>query len=120
MEVGVNPRNNYILPSTQNSLGHASGWHAINDILLRLNKKGAISATRNKHRGASLLAKLHLSQKEKGLIFQHFGHSEHMNKNVYQAPPGTQQLQSTGRILSEISTNIQNESSEKSKLFHAS
>ena len=105
LEAGVNLRNNYVFPSTQNSLGHASGWHAINDILLRLNKKGAINATRNRHRVASLLAKLHLSQKEKDLIFQHFGHSEHMNKNVYQAPPGSQQLQSTGRLLSEISSN---------------
>ena len=39
LEAGVNLRNNYVFPSTQNSLGHASGWHAINDILLPLNKK---------------------------------------------------------------------------------
>ena len=120
LEAGVNLRNNYIFPSTQNSLGHASGWLEVNDILLRLNKKGAINATRNRHRVASLLAKFHLSQKEKDLIFQHFGHSEHMNKNVYQAPPGSQQLQSTGRLLSEISSNTQNDSSKKGKLFHAS
>nr|XP_047142840.1 uncharacterized protein LOC124817088 [Hydra vulgaris] len=89
LEGEIHKENEYIFASTQNSLGHASGWHCINDILKRLNLKGAINATKNKHRVASLLAKLHLSKKEQELIFQHFGHSERMNKDVYQAPPGS-------------------------------
>ena len=43
-----------------------------------------------------------------------------MNKNVYQTPAGLQQLQSTRRLLSEISSNTHNGSSKKGKLFHAS
>ena len=57
-EAGVHKNNTYIFPSTQNSQGHASGWHSINCMLKRLNLKGAINATRNRHRVASLLAKL--------------------------------------------------------------
>ena len=70
LEVGLNLKNNYVFPSTQNSLGHANGQHAIS-ILLPLNKKGSINTTRNRHQAAILLAKLYLPQKEKDLIFHH-------------------------------------------------
>lgn len=50
---------------------------------------------------AMLLARLQLSDKEKQLVFTHFGHSENINKHKYQAV-GTLQLQTTGKRLSEI------------------
>ena len=62
---GVLATNCYLFPSTQNRKGHANGWHSINDILKRLSLKGAINATRNRNRVASLLAKLSLTEKEK-------------------------------------------------------
>ena len=45
--IGVNKDNPYVFASTQNSKGHAYGWHCISDILKRLSLKGAINATRN-------------------------------------------------------------------------
>ena len=78
--VGIPDSDPYIFASTQNSLSHASGWHCINDILLRLHKKGAINATKNRHRVATTLAKLELSEREKTLIYNHFGHSERITK----------------------------------------
>ena len=53
-----------------------------------------------------MLAKLQLSKKEQELIFQHFGHSERINKEVYQAPPGSMQLQTTGKRLLQINTGL--------------
>ena len=103
-EAGVHKDNTYIFASTQKSRSHASGWHSINDILKRLSLKGAINATKNRHRVASLLAKLQLSRKEQQLIFQHFGHSERMNEDVYQVPPGSLQLQTTGKHLLDINS----------------
>ena len=58
--------------------------------------KGALNATRNRHRVASLLRKV------KPLIFKHFGHSKFINENVYQAAAGSVQLQTTGKRLMEI------------------
>ena len=111
-DAGVHPNNRYIFASTQNSESHASGWHCINDILKKLS--GALNATKNRHRVASLLAKLKLSEKEKDLIYKHFGHSEKINENVYQAPPGSQQLRHTGKRLLEIN-NMQSSRSLKEK-----
>ena len=101
-EAGVRQSNCYVFASTKQSDGHASGWHCINDILIRLNKKGVINATKNRHRIASLLAKMQLSDQEKELIYSHFGHSESMNKNRYQAAAGSMQLHTTGERLKKI------------------
>ena len=108
VEAGVNKENSYVFPSTQNSKGHASGWHSINEILTQLNRKGAINATRNRHQVASLFAKLQLSKQEQDLIFQHFGHSENINMNVYQAPLGAMQLKTTGHRLLQINAGFEN------------
>ena len=80
---GVHHENVYIFASTKNSKSHASGWHCINELLRRLSLKGRINATKNRHRVASLLAQLKLSEKENEMTYQHFGHSERINQNVY-------------------------------------
>lgn len=98
---GVLPTNNCVFASKSSNY-HTSGWHAINDILVSLSLKGAINATRNRHRVASLLAKLNMSEQEKELIYDHFGHSKNMNKHRYQAAAGSIQIQTTGKKLLEI------------------
>ena len=105
LNAGVLPSNEYLFASAMKSENHRSGWHAINDILMKLYLKGTINATRNHQRVASLLAKLHLTDKAKELIYTHFGHSESMNKNWYQAAAGTMKLQTTGKRLIEIHDN---------------
>lgn len=99
---GVSSSNCYIFASTHQSDSHASGWHCINEILQKLSIKGALNATTNRHRVASLLAKMQLSEKEKELVFKHFGHSRAINENVYQTAAGTLQMQTTGKRLMEI------------------
>ena len=68
----VLPSNEYVFPSVGKSANHADGWHAVNDMLIRISRKGVINATKNRHRVASLLSRLQLSSKEKDLIFKHF------------------------------------------------
>ena len=110
---GVLCTNEYIFASTQNSTSHASGWHSINSILERLQIKGAINATQNRHRVASLLSHLKLTEKEKELIYKHFGHSKNINENVYQAAAGSLQLATTVQKLQLI--NQRNPELEKFK-----
>ncbi|XP_065681295.1 uncharacterized protein LOC124817083 [Hydra vulgaris] len=99
---GIPDENQYIFASTQKSMSHACGWHCINEILIRLDKKGAINATQNRHRIATILAKLELSEKEKTLIYNHFGHSERINQNDYQAALGSLQIKTTVKRLRDI------------------
>ena len=98
-DVGIPQSNTFIFANTQKSSSHTNGWHCINEILKRLSLQGAINATRNRHRVASLLASLQLSDKEKDLIFKHFGHSAAVNENIYQSANGTSQIRSTGKKL---------------------
>jgi len=98
----VSSANKYIFPSVGNSQNHASGWHSINDMLIRISKQGCINATRNRHRVASLLSKLQLTEKEKQLIFKHFGHSGKVNEDVYQSAAGSSQIESTGQKLLQV------------------
>ena len=99
---GVSPKNKYIFSSTRGSDSHITGWHCMNDILVSLEMKGRINPTGNRHRVASLMAKFDLSEAEKDLVYQHFGHSKDMNINVYQACPGSLQLKTTGNLLKQI------------------
>ncbi|XP_066914461.1 uncharacterized protein [Clytia hemisphaerica] len=105
---GVAKNNSFLFPATMNGEGHASGWHSINEILEKLSLKGAFNPTKNRHRVASLLARLELSDKEKELVYKHFGHSEMVNEGIYQAAGGTQQLQSTGGLLKQIYESTKN------------
>ena len=81
---------------------HASGWHCINGILRRLNRKGTINTIKNRYGVASLLAKIKLSEKKKELILKHFGHSQKSNEDVYQTAPGLLQIANTGQKFPEI------------------
>ncbi|XP_066936229.1 uncharacterized protein, partial [Clytia hemisphaerica] len=54
-DASVATSNSFLFPATQNKEGHASGWHSINDILVKLSLKGALNPTKNRHRVASIL-----------------------------------------------------------------
>ena len=72
---GVAVNNQYVFASIRGRAEHVIGWHYTNDILFGLLLKGKINATKNRHRVTSILAKLELSEKERDLVFKHFGHS---------------------------------------------
>ena len=85
INAGVSPNNRYIFANVQNSDKYANGWHCLNQMLKKIFKEGAFNATKNRHRVASILAKISLTEQEKNLIYEHFGHSKTMNQDVYQS-----------------------------------
>lgn len=99
---GVADKNKYIFANTQKSEQYANGWYCINQMLIKIDKRGAFNATKNRHRVASLLAKLNLSSREQQLIFDHFGHSKDINQGVYQAAAGSEQVNSTAKMLLKV------------------
>ena len=60
---------NKFLFQTIGSTNHLSGWHCVNNILVQISKKGAINATKKRHRVSSILAKIQVTDQEKELIF---------------------------------------------------
>lgn len=71
-------------------------------MLIKILKKGAFNATKNRHRVASILAKFNVNESEKQLVYEHFGHSKKMNQDVYQTAAGSRQIQTTGKMLLEV------------------
>lgn len=98
----ISPENNYIFANTAKSEQYANGWHCLNEMLKKIFKQGSFNATQNRHRMASILARLSLSDNEKQLIYQHFGHSGDVNLNVYQSAAGSQQIATTGKMLLQV------------------
>ena len=103
-DAGVLEDNPYIFPSTQSSENHCSGWHSLDNVCSRLplSNRERINGTANRHRLSTLIAGLGLSEADMSLAYEHFGHSEKINKTIYQAPPAHQQLLSTGKHLSAL------------------
>ena len=101
-ESNVPVNNTYVFPSTQGSLNHVSGWHAMMNCCKSANLEGKMNGTMNRHRVSTMIGALGLSESDQELAFQHFGHSGDVNRNIYQVPQAEQQLATTGKYLQQI------------------
>ena len=104
-EAGVAAHNKFLFASVQGSEeGHLSGWHSVHEICTKLNLKNpkVIVATNNRHRISTIFASLHVPEKDRALFYAHMGHSEEINRNIYQAPPAIQEITKVGRHLLDI------------------
>ena len=98
---GVNKNNTYVFASTQDSDNHVSGWHAINSVAREAGVKDTtrLTATKMRHRISTLYAALDVPESQRHVFYQHMGHSENINKNVYQAPLSVLELTHVGKHL---------------------
>ena len=101
---GVLPSNKFLFASTQSSESHVSGWHAVNFVVKSLDLKSSddLIATKNRHRISTLFAAFDVQQKDRELFFSHMGHSENMNRDVYQAPLAIHAITRVGKHLMDI------------------
>ena len=105
INAGVRDDNKYVFASLQ-SESHASGWHIIHNICMKL-KDGLedykiLTATSNRHRLSTLFAMLDLPKKDHDWFYKHMGHSADVNEAIYQAPPAVMELTKVGRHLLSI------------------
>eukprot|EP00111_Clytia_hemisphaerica_P013333 TCONS_00039138-protein len=105
-EVDIPKTNTFVFPSTQQSKNHVEGWHALTNSCKKGGITSKINGTMNRHRVSSLIGAFNLSETDRNLAYDHFGHSEEMNKFVYQIPQAEQQLQRTGEFLTMIDNNL--------------
>ena len=75
----VNVKNEYLFPSTKQSEGPVSAWHALRRVVEvneeRLTKPNSLNATGNRHRISSLFAKLEVPESMRDRFYK-------VNKNI--------------------------------------
>ena len=105
---GVNESNTFVFASTQMSELNASGWHALKDVCseIKLQNASLINATNNRHRVSTLYASLNLPKDERQLFYTHMGHSEDINKDIYQAPLAIISITKVGKQLMQIDGGV--------------
>ena len=101
---GIADKNNYLFPSKNGSLSHVSGWHSVKKICekLELKEHEKITATSNRHRVSTEFALMDVPVAERDYIYKHLGHSEEINRNVYQAPLAIKAITVVGRRLQAL------------------
>ncbi len=98
LQYGILP-SNYFVFATKGSDDHASGWHAVKEVCIAAGVKGHVNATGVRHRASTVHASLQLPNKENRYFYSHMGHSENMNKDVYQCPLAVAELTKMGRYF---------------------
>ena len=100
---GVLASNPFVFAYTQQSTDHVSGWHATSGVCQRAGVE-PITATDMRHRVSTYYASLEVPECERKYFYMHMGHSENMNKNVYQCPMAVAAVTKVGKYLSHIDT----------------
>ena len=84
------PENNqYLFPNTGNSNDHVSGYYCLKSVVdtcSGLKRPELLIADKFRHRVSTIFANLEVPEEQRQLFYSHMGHSEQMNKNVYQCP----------------------------------
>ena len=89
-EVEVSESNPFLFANTGTSLDHAVGWQSIKNVIKlmgpELEKPELLIADKFRHRMSTQFALLDLPENERAKFYRHMGHSEAINKHVYQCP----------------------------------
>ena len=101
---GIRADNEYLFASIRVSEDHVSGWHSLHNVcdVLPLKEPGKIKSTTNRHRVSTLFAALDLSKTDRQYFYKHMGHSESINKDIYQAPLAMMAITKVGKYLLDI------------------
>lgn len=101
---GVHPDNAYLFPCTQQSLEHVSGSDMIRQVVLSspVSNTERMTATAYRHRVSTEFSLMDVPQSQRKHFYTHMGHTEEINVNVYQCPPGITEVCKVGGILDAI------------------
>ena len=101
-DAGVHPENMFLFPSTKNSKDPVNGWYCIEKICKDANMPNALTATEIRHRASTMFASTDASEPEREAFYEHMGHSESINKNIYQTPKAVREVFEIGNFLHTI------------------
>jgi integrase len=104
--MAINPENKYLFPAGRNSKMHVPGNHAIAEVCKLAETIRPVTATEVRHSISTYYACQDLPAQERSRFYEHMGHSENINKNVYQAPLVTQELTMVGKHLLQYDAQL--------------
>ena len=103
MSSGIREDNPYLFPSTLQSEGHVSGWHAISRVCQRAGvQEKMITATKMRHLTSTMYASLDIAEEKRSAFYKHMGHSRDINEHIYQAPVAEIELRQVGTVLRQF------------------
>ncbi|KAH9523863.1 hypothetical protein Btru_047258 [Bulinus truncatus] len=106
-EFGIPEDKTFLFP-TAKSETYVQGWSAVkycvDSIADKLKKPHLLIADKFSHRASTLYAQLDVPIERRQYFYSHMGHSEDINKHVYQAPLATQQIIHVGGFLHKLDT----------------
>ena len=102
--VGVRPDNPYLFANMQNSLDYVSGWQCVRDVCKAagIENHSRLTATTMRHRASTLYALEDVPEQERESFYRHMGHGKDVNKLVYQAPLGVQEVCKMGKYFQKL------------------
>ena len=107
-ECGIAENNPFLFPNTESSLDHVIGSTSIKSVVDKLVDKlkspHLMTADKFRHRAATLFGQMDLPQENRDIFYRHMGHSEQINKDVYQCPLAIREIREVGSFLKEIDT----------------
>ena len=99
----VSESNCYLFPSTGNSDGNVSGWHAINSVCDKAGiPRSSVTATKVRHLTSTMYASLDIPESRRSAFYKHMGHSKQVNENIYQAPLAETEIREVGSVLQQF------------------
>ena len=105
-EVEVSDSNPFLFANTGTSLDHAVGWQSIKAVVKmmgpELEKPELLIADKFRHRMSTLFALLDLPENERATFYRHMGHSESINRHVYQCPLSIGEVVNVGGFLKTV------------------
>jgi len=103
LKAGILPSNMFLF-ATQSSNVYISGWHVLKDVCssVKLKHPELINGVNNRHRISTLFASTTSSPDVREAFYTHMGHSESVNKSVYQTPMALLGVTTYGKQLMQI------------------
>ena len=100
----INRSNRYLFASTQMSMDHVSGWHAVHRVSCEagVTCTELLNPTKMRHLVSTLYAAIDVADKERQIFYKHMGHADSINCNVYQVPLAQKEITHVGRHLQQI------------------
>jgi integrase len=101
-DMDIHPANPYLFPAGRKSKDHVPGNQAIAAICSAAKTSRPVTATEVRHSISTYYACQDLPDHHRRRFYEHMGHSENINKNVYQAPLVFEEITMVGKHLIEF------------------
>ena len=106
VECGISDDNPYLFPNTGLSNDHVIGWNSIQTVAKQLgnelDKPSLLTADKFRHRASTLFASLDVPREQREAFFRHMGHTESINRDVYQSPMALKEITEVGSFFNTL------------------